>query len=226
MFLRAVHLPAQAAGSGGMGTCRLGPVRVPEPLLQVGQERGPRGNRAESNGPRRGHPRIHDDNRPRRLDAEPGMPGAAAVLLGLAYEMCLVSGLRQAEQMASPDERGRLLLRLGLPRLRGAVPGGRLGRGVGPVRRVRPAGGDHRRPRAVNDRVCDRFRPSVATDVGIGGRDRRRQARSAGKFFLTERTAVLLGAPVSQVRPGAKIPPKAPNTHTTRPQPTLTSPET
>jgi len=33
------------------------------------------------------------------------------------------------------------------------------------------------------------------------------------------------GAPVSQDRPGARIPPNdSPNTHTTRPQPTLTSP--
>ncbi len=33
----------------------------------------------------------------------------AAVLLGLAYGLCLVSGLRQAEDMASPDERGAVL---------------------------------------------------------------------------------------------------------------------
>jgi predicted MFS family arabinose efflux permease len=32
--------------------------------------------------------------------------GAAAVLLGLAYGLCLVSGLRQAEQLAGPGERG------------------------------------------------------------------------------------------------------------------------
>ena len=35
--------------------------------------------------------------------------GAAAVLLGLAYGLCLVSGLRQAEHMASPDERGAVI---------------------------------------------------------------------------------------------------------------------
>jgi hypothetical protein len=29
--------------------------------------------------------------------------GAAAVLFGLAYGLCLVSGLRQAEHMANPD---------------------------------------------------------------------------------------------------------------------------
>ena len=34
------------------------------------------------------------------------LAGVAAVLLGLAYGLCLVSGLRQAEHMASPDERG------------------------------------------------------------------------------------------------------------------------
>jgi predicted MFS family arabinose efflux permease len=33
----------------------------------------------------------------------------AAVLLGLAYALCLVSGLRQAEHMASPDERGAVI---------------------------------------------------------------------------------------------------------------------
>ena len=37
------------------------------------------------------------------------LAGAAAVLLGLAYGLCLVSGLRQAEQMASPDERGAVI---------------------------------------------------------------------------------------------------------------------
>jgi hypothetical protein len=31
------------------------------------------------------------------------------VLLGLAYGLCLVSGLRQAEQMAGPDERGAVI---------------------------------------------------------------------------------------------------------------------
>ncbi len=35
------------------------------------------------------------------------LAGAAAVLLGLAYGLCLVSGLRQAEHMARPDERAR-----------------------------------------------------------------------------------------------------------------------
>ena len=37
------------------------------------------------------------------------LAGAAAVLLGLAYGLCLVSGLRQAEHMASPDERGAVI---------------------------------------------------------------------------------------------------------------------
>ena len=37
------------------------------------------------------------------------LAGAAAVLLGLAYGLCLVSGLRQAEHMASPDERGAMI---------------------------------------------------------------------------------------------------------------------
>ena len=37
------------------------------------------------------------------------LAGLAAVLLGLAYGLCLVSGLRQAEQMASPDERGAVI---------------------------------------------------------------------------------------------------------------------
>ena len=31
------------------------------------------------------------------------------MLLGLAYGLCLVSGLRQAEHMASPDERGAVI---------------------------------------------------------------------------------------------------------------------
>ena len=35
--------------------------------------------------------------------------GAAAVLLGLAYGLCLVSGLRQVEHMARPDERGAVI---------------------------------------------------------------------------------------------------------------------
>ena len=34
------------------------------------------------------------------------LAGIAAVLLGLAYGLCLVSGLRQAEQMARPNQRG------------------------------------------------------------------------------------------------------------------------
>ena len=38
-----------------------------------------------------------------------GLAGVAAVLLGLAYGLCLVSGLRQAEQMAAPDERGAVV---------------------------------------------------------------------------------------------------------------------
>jgi MFS family permease len=37
------------------------------------------------------------------------LAGAAAVLLGLAYGLCLVSGLRQAEHMAAPDERGAVI---------------------------------------------------------------------------------------------------------------------
>jgi MFS family permease len=37
------------------------------------------------------------------------LAGLAAVLLGLAYGLCLVSGLRQAEYMASPDERGAVI---------------------------------------------------------------------------------------------------------------------
>jgi Ca2+/H+ antiporter len=37
------------------------------------------------------------------------LAGVAAVLLGLAYGLCLVSGLRQAEQMAAPDERGAVV---------------------------------------------------------------------------------------------------------------------
>ena len=35
--------------------------------------------------------------------------GAAAVLFGLAYGLCLVSGLRQAEHLADPDERGAVI---------------------------------------------------------------------------------------------------------------------
>ena len=37
------------------------------------------------------------------------LAGAAAVLLGLAYGLCLVAGLRQAEHMAGPDERGAVI---------------------------------------------------------------------------------------------------------------------
>ena len=35
--------------------------------------------------------------------------GVAAVLLGLAYGLCLVSGLRQAEHLANPAERGAVI---------------------------------------------------------------------------------------------------------------------
>jgi MFS family permease len=37
------------------------------------------------------------------------LAGIAAVLLGLAYGLCLVSGLRQAEQMAGPNQRGAVV---------------------------------------------------------------------------------------------------------------------
>jgi MFS family permease len=37
------------------------------------------------------------------------LAGVAAVLLGLAYGLCLVSGLRQVEQMVGPDERGAVV---------------------------------------------------------------------------------------------------------------------
>jgi predicted MFS family arabinose efflux permease len=37
------------------------------------------------------------------------LAGVSAILLGLAYGLCLVSGLRQAEQMAGPDERGAVV---------------------------------------------------------------------------------------------------------------------
>jgi predicted MFS family arabinose efflux permease len=37
------------------------------------------------------------------------LAGVAALLLGLAYGLCLVSGLRQAERMAGPDERGAVI---------------------------------------------------------------------------------------------------------------------
>jgi predicted MFS family arabinose efflux permease len=42
-------------------------------------------------------------------DSSRFLAGVAAVLLGLAYGLCLVSGLRQAEQLASPDERGAVV---------------------------------------------------------------------------------------------------------------------
>ena len=37
------------------------------------------------------------------------LAGVAALLLGLAYGLCLVSGLRQAEHMAGPEERGAVI---------------------------------------------------------------------------------------------------------------------
>jgi MFS family permease len=37
------------------------------------------------------------------------LAGVAAAVLGLAYGLCLVSGLRQAERLAAPDERGAVL---------------------------------------------------------------------------------------------------------------------
>ena len=37
------------------------------------------------------------------------LAGVAAVLLGLAFGLCLVSGLRQAEHVAGPDERGAVI---------------------------------------------------------------------------------------------------------------------
>lgn len=37
------------------------------------------------------------------------LAGSAAVFLGLAYGLCLVSGLRQAEHLARPDERGAVI---------------------------------------------------------------------------------------------------------------------
>jgi predicted MFS family arabinose efflux permease len=37
------------------------------------------------------------------------LAGAAAAVLGLSYGLCLVSGLRQAEHLAAPDERGAVL---------------------------------------------------------------------------------------------------------------------
>jgi MFS family permease len=41
--------------------------------------------------------------------ADQVLAGIAAVLLGLAYGLCLVSGLRQAEQMAGPNQRGAVV---------------------------------------------------------------------------------------------------------------------
>ena len=43
------------------------------------------------------------------IAADRVLAGLAAVLLGLAYGLCLVSGLRQAEHMAGPDERGAVI---------------------------------------------------------------------------------------------------------------------
>ncbi len=37
------------------------------------------------------------------------LAGAGAVLFGLAYGLCLVPGLRQAEHMANPNERGAVI---------------------------------------------------------------------------------------------------------------------
>jgi hypothetical protein len=37
------------------------------------------------------------------------LAGVAAVLLGVAYGLCLVSGLRQAEQLAGPADRGAVV---------------------------------------------------------------------------------------------------------------------
>jgi hypothetical protein len=37
------------------------------------------------------------------------LAGVAAVLLGLAYGLCLVSGLRQAEDLAPADQRGAVI---------------------------------------------------------------------------------------------------------------------
>ena len=81
--------------------------------------------------------------------------GAAAVLLGLAYGLCLVSGLRQAEHMASPDERGAVIacyyalayLGFGAPYLAdglSALPGRRPERAGGQDRCVRRADRDLR----------------------------------------------------------------------------------
>ena len=41
--------------------------------------------------------------------ADQVLAGVAAVLLGVAYGLCLVSGLRQAEQMAAPGQRGAVV---------------------------------------------------------------------------------------------------------------------
>ena len=37
------------------------------------------------------------------------LAGIAAVLLGVSYGLCLVSGLRQAEQLAAPADRGAVV---------------------------------------------------------------------------------------------------------------------
>jgi len=42
-------------------------------------------------------------------DTDRVLAGGSAVLFGLAYGLCLVSGLRQAEQMARPGERGAVV---------------------------------------------------------------------------------------------------------------------
>ena len=51
------------------------------------------------------------------------LAGVAAVLLGLAYGLCLVCGLRQAEQISRPGERGAVMAcYYGLAYLGFAVP--------------------------------------------------------------------------------------------------------
>jgi hypothetical protein len=40
---------------------------------------------------------------------DPVLAGIAAVLLGVSYGLCLVSGLRQAEQLAGPADRGAVV---------------------------------------------------------------------------------------------------------------------
>ena len=96
--------------------------------------------------------------------------GAAVVLLGLAYGLCLVSGLRQAEHMASPDERGAVIacyyalayLGFGAPYLAdglSALPGRRPERAGGQDRCVRRADRDLRGARALDGRVCGQPAP-------------------------------------------------------------------